>query len=87
MHYLVYADVFDTEGIVSSPPHGGRVSDILKVIDLYEQDLPRLRAHSRRYPDPDRLRTVTKQGAIDPAPEAGFSKPTEGSAHPGAPAW
>lgn len=81
VHYLVYADVFNTEGIVSSPPHGGRVRDILKVIDLYEKDLPQLRAHSRLYPNPDQLRAVTKQGAINPSPKAGFSKPTEGSRH------
>jgi hypothetical protein len=79
IHYFVYADLFDTEGLISSPPHAGRKAHLLEAIDAYEQDFPRLRRHSARYPTPDELRRVTKQGAIDPAPPAGFSSPTEGS--------
>jgi hypothetical protein len=77
VHFLVYADVFDIEGLVSSPPHRGRKEHILEVIAAYEKDFPKLRAVSKDYPTPDALRAVTKQGAIDPAPPAGFSKPTE----------
>ncbi len=79
VHYLLYSDVFDTEGLISSPPHKGRAADILKVIDVYAKDYPKLRTHSERYPTPEYLRSITKQGAIDPAPEAGYSEATEGS--------
>jgi hypothetical protein len=27
VHYLTYADIFDTEGLLSSPPHKGRKKD------------------------------------------------------------
>ena len=33
-HYLLYSDMFDTEGLISSPPHKGRARDILKTIDV-----------------------------------------------------
>ncbi len=66
VHYLIYADVFDTEGLISSPPHGGRVKDILECIAAYEKDYTNLRTWSEDYPSPDALRRVTKQGAIDP---------------------
>ncbi len=79
VHYLVYADAFDTEGLVSSPPGAGRAEDILAVIDVYARDLPALRSHSERYPAPEALERLVKQGATDPAPEAGFSAPTDGS--------
>ena len=79
IHFLMYADRFDVEGLVSSPPHLGRKEDILKVIDAYAQDYPRLRARSGTFPPPDTLRAVTRQGAIDSAPKEGWSQPTEGS--------
>lgn len=79
VHYLVYADHFDTEGLISSPPHKGRKEHILEALSAYEQDFPALQRHSARYPTPDELRRVTKQGATDPAPAAGYSSPTEGS--------
>jgi Protein of unknown function (DUF1593). len=79
VHYLLYADVFDTEGLISSPPSKGRVSDIFDVLDAYAKDFEALRAHSDKYPSPDTLRAVVKQGAIPSSPKAGFSEPTEGS--------
>jgi hypothetical protein len=79
VHYLVYADLFDTEGLISSPPHQGRKEHILEALEAYEKDFPKLRSRSAAFPEPDKLRQVTKQGAIHPAPPAGFSKPTEGS--------
>ena len=79
IHYFLYSDLFDTEGIISSPPHKGRKADILKVIDLYEKDYPNLRTWSAKYPAPDYLRSISKQGATDPAQEPGFSVATEGS--------
>ena len=79
VHYLLYSDLFDTEGIISSPPQKGRKKDILEVIDKYEKDYPNLKTHSDKYPTPNYLRSIAKQGAINPAPEKGYSSPTEGS--------
>jgi hypothetical protein len=79
VHLLLYADVFDLEGLVSSPYGPGRKSHILEVIDRYEQDYPNLRTYSDRYPTPDALRAITKQGEIPVAPYAGVRQATEGS--------
>lgn len=79
IHYLVYSDLFDTEGLISSPPQKGRTKDIQKVIDVYEKDYPNLRTYSQKYPLPEYLRSITKQGATEPAPDKGNSEPTEGS--------
>ncbi len=79
VHLLVYADVLDIEGLVSSPPQQGRVQHIDEVIEAYAKDYPNLKRHSAGYPSPDSLRDVAKQGAVDPAPRSGWSKPTEGS--------
>ncbi|WP_407083116.1 nucleoside hydrolase-like domain-containing protein [Paenibacillus aurantius] len=79
VHYLLYSDLFDTEGLISSPWSHGRKEHILEVIDQYERDYLSLRAHSENYPDPHYLRSISKQGTIDFAPYRGFSNPTEGS--------
>ena len=79
VHFLLYADRFDVEGIVSSPYGPGRREHVLQVIDRYATDYPKLKTHSDRYPPPDALRGVTKQGAIESAPPGGVGQPTEGS--------
>jgi Cellulose-binding Sde182, nucleoside hydrolase-like domain len=79
VHFLMYADVFDVEGLISSPPQAGRATHIHEVIAAYEKDFPNLSRHSPKYPEPEHLRSLVKQGAIDPAPEAGFAEATEGS--------
>ena len=79
VHYLVYCDVFDTEGLISSPPGAGRKKHLLEVIDAYANDYPRLKPHSGKFPAPNDLRRMSKQGAAGPAPKQGFSKPTDGS--------
>jgi hypothetical protein len=79
VHFLLSADAFDVEGIVSSPYGPGRRDHILQVIDRYAADYPSLRRHSERYPAPDALRRVAKQGAIESAGAAGAGRPTEGS--------
>jgi hypothetical protein len=79
VHFLLYSDLFDTEGIISSPPQKGRKADILEVINKYEKDYTNLKTYSDKYPKPDYLRSVAKQGAINPAPQKGYSSPTEGS--------
>src|SRR5262245_43765305 len=62
VHFLVYADMFDVEGLVSSPYGPGRREHILQVIDRYAADYPNLKSHSDKYPSPDDLRAVTRQG-------------------------
>jgi hypothetical protein len=79
VHLLVYADCFDIEGLVSSPYGPGRKEHILKVIDAYARDFPYLSSHSARYPTPDELRAITRQGEIEMAPYAGVRESTEGS--------
>jgi alpha-L-fucosidase len=79
VHYLTYADIFDTEGLISSPPHKGRKKDILEVLDAYQKDYSNLKKHSPHFPTPDALHRITKQGAIDAAPPEGYRQPTEGS--------
>ena len=79
VHLLLYADQLDLEGLVSSPYGPGRMKDILEVIEVYEQDYPNLKRHSARYPAPDTLRQITRQGAIESPGASGIGKRTEGS--------
>lgn len=79
VHLLLYADVLDIEGLISSPFGLGSKQHILEVIDQYEKDYPMLASHSVQYPTAAALRTITKQGQKEIAPYQGFSKPTEGS--------
>jgi hypothetical protein len=80
VHLLLYADALDIEGLISSPFGNGRREHILQVIDRYEQDYPVLRTHPAKYPMPDRLRALTKQGAVESPGSTGTGKSTEGSA-------
>lgn len=88
IHLLMYANEFDIEGLVSSPSFGeGSKEEILRMIDEYEQDLPKLQEGLHRtygksrghYPTPDELRAIAKQGRREGAPLCGYDKPTEGS--------
>ncbi|MCW0481787.1 DUF1593 domain-containing protein [Gaoshiqia sediminis] len=79
VHLLLYADTIDLEGLISSPFGPGRKEHILQVIDAYEKDYPNLKQWSNRYPAPDALRKITKQGGVESAPYQGFSERTEGS--------
>ncbi len=79
-HFLMYSDLFQTEGLVSSPSYGhGSKQNILTMIDLYEKDLPKLKKHSKDYPSPDAMRAICKQGKQGVAPFIGYGKATEGS--------
>lgn len=64
VHLLMYADKLNIEGLISSPPHEGRVSHILEAIDAYETDYPLLIKQRKKFPTPDYLRSISKQGAI-----------------------
>lgn len=79
-HFLMYSDMFETEGIISSPSYGdGSKEEILRMIDVYEQDLPVLKKHAEGFASPDYLRSVTKQGRKGAAPLCGYMTSTEGS--------
>ncbi len=79
VHLLAYADRLALEGLVSSPYGPGRKEHILEVIDRYARDFANLKTHSDRYPTPDALRAITKQGEVEVAPYAGVRRSTEGS--------
>jgi len=79
VHFFLYADMFDVEGLISSPYGPGRREHLLQVIERYERDYANLKTHSRHYPTPDALRAITRQGAIHSAGAAGVEKPTAGS--------
>jgi hypothetical protein len=79
VHVLLYADVVDLEGLISSPYGPGRKEHILEVLAHYEKDFPNLRTYSDRYPKPAALRAITKQGETEIAPYAGVLRATAGS--------
>ena len=79
VHFLLYADMFDVEGLISSPYGPGRRAHLLQVIDRYSTDYANLKTYSVRYPTPDALRAVTKQGAIEATGSEGVGRATEGS--------
>jgi hypothetical protein len=68
VHLLLYADVLDLEGLVSSPPGPGRAAHLHETIDAYAHDHPALLRHSAAYPAPDALRALVRQGALDAQP-------------------
>lgn len=79
-HLLMYSDKFTIEGLVSSPSYGnGSKAEILRMIDLYEKDLPKLKRHQKGLASPAYLRSVTKQGRHGNATYAGYTTATEGS--------
>lgn len=79
-HLLMYSDRFTIEGLVSSPSYGkGSTSEIFRMIDLYEKDLPKLQQHQQGLAQPAYLRSVTKQGKRGAAPYVGYTTATEGS--------
>jgi len=80
IHFLMYNDLFDIEGIISSPSYGdGSKEEIIRMIDLYEQDYPKLIKCYPNLKTPDELRAITKQGHKGLAPYKGFTEPSEGS--------
>ncbi|HMQ61532.1 MAG TPA: DUF1593 domain-containing protein [Flavilitoribacter sp.] len=80
VHLLMYSDLFTIEGLVSSPSYGtGAKEEILRMIGLYEKDLPKIRRFNVNLADPDYLRSIVKQGRRGNAPYKGFTSTTEGS--------
>ncbi|WP_162342551.1 nucleoside hydrolase-like domain-containing protein [Cyclobacterium salsum] len=79
IHLFMYADKVAIEGLIASPFGEGRTAAIHQIIDLYEQDYPLLSGQAEGFPEPESLRTLTKQGAISSAPFAGYANASEGS--------
>lgn len=80
IHFLMYNDLFDVEGLISSPSYGnGSKDSILAMIDVYEKDYPTLKNHALSLLPPDTLRALCKQGKKRAAPFVGYSTATEGS--------
>ena len=78
-HLLMYSNEFDLEGLVSTPSFGsGSASEILRMIDVYEKDLPQLSRHIKGLMKPKALRKLVKQGRMSEAPACGYGEPTEG---------
>ena len=79
-HLLMYSNRFQLEGLVSSPSYGeGSKEEILRMIDLYEKDLPQLKKGAKGYPTPNYLRSICKQGQKGLASFLGYGQATEGS--------
>ncbi len=80
MHLLTYSNQFEIEGLISSPSYGkGHKEEIIRMINLFEKDLPLLQRKIEGYPDPAYLRSICKQGRRGLAPFKGYDKSTEGS--------
>lgn len=76
VHYLLVSDLFDLEGLISSPPTFSKTREaalalcgsenktacIKQVIDRYAEDYPNLRTWSANYPAPDILYSLVKEG-------------------------
>lgn len=79
-HLLMFNDLFDLEGLVSSPSYGeGSKQEIMRMIGLYAKDYPKLKRHAPGLRTPDELLALCKQGRHGLAPYKGWDKPTEGS--------
>lgn len=80
IHLMMYSDRFDIEGLISSPSFGnGSKEEILRMIDIYAKDYPRLKKKCKGLLSPDSLKRLCRQGRRGRAPFAGYGKPTEGS--------
>ncbi|MCF0209432.1 MAG: DUF1593 domain-containing protein, partial [Bacteroidaceae bacterium] len=80
VHFMMYSDLFNIEGIVSSPSFGnGSKQEILRMIDIYTKDYAKLKRKNPRLLSPKRLKKLCTQGRKGLAPYCGYDKPTEGS--------
>ena len=80
IHLMMYSDLFQIEGLVSSPSFGnGSKEEILRMIDLYAKDYPQLKQHNTQLMSPESLRLLCKQGRRGLMPYIGYGESTEGS--------
>lgn len=79
-HLMMMTDRFDLEGLVSTPGGGsGDADEMFRMIDVFEQDYPRLKAAYPGLMAPDELRPLVKRGFKGSVPFQGHGTPTEGS--------
>lgn len=65
VRFLVYVNEFEVEGLIASAGSFANVANktnILNMLDLYEQVYPNLVQHSVKFPSPGKLRSITWQG-------------------------
>ena len=80
VHLMMYSDLFQLEGLISSPSFGsGSAKEIQRMINLYKKDYKALRKHNRQLMSPKALRRLVKQGRRGLMPFKGYAQPTEGS--------
>ena len=80
VHLMMYSDLFELEGLISSPSFGkGSKEEILRMINLYEKDFKKLSHSNPHLMAPDALRKLVKQGRRGLMPYKGYGEPTEGS--------
>ena len=80
VHLMMYSDLFNLEGLVSSPSFGsGSKVEILRMIGLYEKDYPKLKKKNPMLLSPDALCALVKQGRKGLMPFRGYAESTEGS--------
>jgi hypothetical protein len=73
IHYLLYADMFDTEGVISSQPHVGP-RYWRKIVRAYKRDYKKLSFHSADYPTPEALKKLYAQGSTHKFPRGANSR-------------
>ncbi|MFP4522070.1 MAG: nucleoside hydrolase-like domain-containing protein, partial [Fibrobacterota bacterium] len=77
VHFLVYADEMDIEGLISSPPHAGRLSDLREALTAYQTDYSNLSTYAD-YPTYSELYNMSVQGQTSGGSPSG-SRSTDGS--------
>lgn len=78
IHLMMYSDMFQLEGLISSPSFGnGSKKEILRMIDLYAQDYPKLKQHNDKLTSPDNLRKLCKQGRRGLMDYKGYAEATD----------
>lgn len=80
IHLMMYSDLFQIEGLVSSPSYGqGSKEELLRMIDIYARDYPRLNSQASLLMHPDSMRLICRQGRRGLMTTRGYGEPTEGS--------
>ena len=75
-HLMMYSDLFDLVGLLSSPSFGeGSKDEILRMIDLYEEDYSKLKECYPNLMSPKDLRTISKQGRKGLSPIKAIQSP------------
>ncbi len=80
IHLMMFTDRIDLEGLVSSPSFGeGAKEELLRMLDIFALDYPKLQRHCPQLLSPDELRALCAQGRRGLAPYKGWDCPTVGA--------